>query len=195
MQRRVASAGWLGAVVLAAVLGAWAFQNANPDAAYASHDPLDESAVRHELHSGGAAGSPEVPGTTTPPDEPSTDEPSGKPPSSSSKPPQGSRTVALKLPEGGATATVQCLADGRIKLAGLSPADGYSVDDVVHGPGKYVTFELEPADDDDDETAAPSVRSSEDEDQVVKARCSDGKPVTSVTREKDDDEDEAGEAS
>ncbi|RAJ71303.1 hypothetical protein K378_00121 [Streptomyces sp. Amel2xB2] len=197
-RRRATTGGWLCAIVVAIVVGAWSFQNASPDAQYARHDPLDESAVRHELHGGRPGNGPGSSGSTVPsggssaPPDDSSAPPSPSSPGSSS--PSGDvRTFGLKIAHGAATATVQCRADGRIRLLGLSPADGYSADDVEYGPAPRVTFELEPPDDDEDDdsddTADDSADDSADDDSadppdlIVTARCSHGKPATSVAED------------
>lgn len=202
--------GWLCAIVAAVLVGAWSFQNANPDAGYASHGPLDEADVREELDGGaGATGGDGRPGGDGPSRRPPGERPSAPPSSPPAGPPDGSddasdaadpkppsdggaRPVPLEIPGGGATGTVQCLDDGRIRLTGLSPADGYRVDDVVHGPGRLVSFELKPPDDGEDETGGEAddhaaVRSTavagELEDRIVSVRCRGGEPVTSVAEE------------
>lgn len=207
VRKLAATGGWLCAIVVAVLVGTWSFQNANPDAGYASHGPLDEGDVREELADGGT-GIPEKPGTTAPPERPSgpPSSSSAEPPDESSPPPRteppadrGAPPVPLEIPQGGATATVQCLDDGRIRLTGLSPADGFRVDDVVHGPGRLVSFELKPPDDNEEgeseheEDDAVSVRSATakgPEDRIVKAHCRGGEPVTSVTGESRDTADD-----
>lgn len=187
-RRHVANSGWVCAVVTAVAVGAWSFHNAGPDAGYAKHDPLDESAVRHELESGRHPGAPESPGTAAPSGEPSTATPSRSAGTSPSAPSRGARTFPLKVARGAATVTVQCRGDGRVRLLGLSPAEGYTADDVVYGPAAYATFELEPPDDDGDETGESDAADDDHEtagpaEFVVKVRCAHGRPAASVVED------------
>ncbi|MGW8380431.1 hypothetical protein [Streptomyces sp. ODS28] len=184
-RRTALTAGaWVASVVVAGVLGAWSFAHAEPGGRYERPKPLGDAAVRHELvqekqraaRGEGAMGSGE-----------STKSPqSGQSSGASSGTPFVGPAVTVRFPGGAGTASVRCERhveedDGRkkteeqVRLLSVIPAEGYSVDDVDHGPDKAVKAELEPADDDAD-------------DLTVAVRCADGKPHTSVVPEDGDDD-------
>ncbi|MGP3977199.1 hypothetical protein ACTWQF_24925 [Streptomyces sp. 8N114] len=161
-RRRLAAAGWVCAVGIAFLLGAWSFSQADPGGQYGRPDPLTEAGVRHEL------GQAKQRGRTTSP----------APESPSSEPSAGS-TSTVRFPDGLGTARAECRAEARtVTLLSWTPGEGYSVDDVAPGPALRATVELESAADDAD-------------DPTVRIRCVHGKPQTTVERDSQADDSDA----
>ncbi|NLU73377.1 hypothetical protein HCC61_11925 [Streptomyces sp. HNM0575] len=178
--RRGATAGWLCAVVLAALIGTWSFQYGTPDGRYARHGPLDDERVRQELARARSSDAPHRSGGKGADDSPPRSSPTASPSTATSSPPSTPETTAphtatVRFPGGTGTATVECRPDGTVRLLSWSPADGYGADDVERGPARQVTIELEPPDD--------------DESVDLAVRCDDGEPAAAVLPE-DGDEDE-----
>ncbi|MGP3989056.1 hypothetical protein [Streptomyces sp. 3N207] len=161
-RRGLAAAGWVCAVGVAFLLGAWSFSQADSGSQYGRPDPLTEAGVQHELHQ-----AEQRPRTRSP-----------APESPSAEPSAGS-TSTVRFPGGLGTARAECRAEARtVTLLSWTPGEGYSVDDVAPGPALTATVELEPAADDA-------------EDPTVRIRCVHGKPQTTVERDSQADDSDA----
>ncbi|MEU6822651.1 hypothetical protein ABZ921_18650 [Streptomyces atriruber] len=166
----VVTAAWVAVGTAAGALGAWQLASSDGAGGAAHSRPLDEAAVRRAL-----AASSTNPPSSSPPREPtSSSEPSSSSSSEpSSEPSSGRSTVRFT----GGAATVECRADGTVRLISWSPADGFHIDDdVERGPAAVARLEAEPGDDD------------EQDDLPYEIRCtSDGRPRAKVVPDTDDD--------
>lgn len=189
----LAATAWVCSVVAAGVLGAWSFAHAEPGGRYERPEPLGDAGVHRELQqeqqradrensgqngSGQNQGNPSdtpSPGGTSPSDSSA---PTGKPAGKSTGKPAGktaSPAVTVRFPGSSATGSARCDADGQVRVLSVIPAEGYSVDDVDHGPARAAEVELEAGDDDGHDVKAL-------------VRCADGKPrVSAVADDEDDD--------
>ncbi|MFJ2771328.1 hypothetical protein [Streptomyces sp. NPDC087300] len=160
----VVTAAWVAVGTAAGALGAWQLAGSDAGDGDAAHSrPLDEAAVRRAL----ARASNAPADTGAPP--PSTATGSAKPTS----PPAAERSTVRFT---GGSATVECRADGTVRLISWSPADGFHIDDdVERGPAAVVRLEAEPADDD------------EQEDLHYEIHCTPEGPRAKVVQDKDDD--------
>ena len=180
----LAATAWVCSVVAAGVLGAWSFAHAEPGGRYERPEPLGDAGVHRELqqeqqraaqesgqngtgqNQGNPSETPSSGGTSPTP----TGKPTGKPAGKSASP-----AVTVRFPGSSATGSARCDADGRVRVLSVIPAEGYSVDDVDHGPARAAEVELEPGDDDAHHVNAL-------------VRCADGKPrVSAVADDEDDD--------
>ncbi|WP_146620509.1 hypothetical protein [Streptomyces sp. Amel2xB2] len=176
-RRRRATAGWVCAVVLAALLGVWSFQYGTPGARYTRHEPLDDDRVQRELAA--ERGSQPTAGPTARPTTETPTQPATEPTAGTTDPataPDAPRTATVHFPGDVATATVECRPDHLVRLLNWSPSDGYSADEVESGPAREVTVELEPPDDDADS-------------RTFAVRCHGGEPEVAVSADDEDDDD------
>ncbi|MEU5775284.1 hypothetical protein ABZ819_18600 [Streptomyces venezuelae] len=167
----VVTAAWVAVGTAAGALGAWQLASADSDGAGgAAHSrPLDEAAVRRALAASDPP--PTSRSTPTPPSPPPSPSRSLTPPASS--PPSAERSTVRFT---GGSATVECRADGTVRLVSWSPADGFHIDDdVERGPAAVARLEAEPGDDD------------EQPDLPYEIRCVGGTPRAQVVPDTDDD--------
>ncbi|MEU5899056.1 MULTISPECIES: hypothetical protein [Streptomyces] len=158
----VVTAAWVAVGTAAGALGAWQLASSDGAGGAAHSRPLDEAAVRAALtastptRASPSASAPPSPSSTPPTPTPSADR----------------STVRFT----GGSATVECRADGTVRLVSWSPADGFHIDDdVERGPGAVARLEAEPGDDDDQP------------DLPYEIRCADGTPRAKVLPDRDDD--------
>ncbi len=160
----VVTAAWVALGTAAGALGAWQLASSDGAGGAAHSRPLDEAAVRRAL----AASS-----TNPPPSSPSPKPPQEPPPSSASPDPSPERSTVRFT---GGAATVECRADGTVRLISWSPADGFHIDDdVERGPAAVARLEAEPGDDD------------EQADLPYEIRCTADGPRAKVVPDTDDD--------
>ncbi|WP_150185263.1 hypothetical protein [Streptomyces venezuelae] len=162
----VVTAAWVAVGTAAGALGAWQLASSDSDGAGgAAHSrPLDEAAVRKALTA--STPTPTSRSTSTPPTPPT-------PTSTPTSTPSAERSTVRFT---GGSATVECRADGTVRLVSWSPADGFHIDDdVERGPGAVARLEAEPGDDDDQP------------DLPYEIRCAGGTPKAKILPDRDDD--------
>ncbi|MET8687332.1 hypothetical protein ABZV77_24255 [Streptomyces sp. NPDC004732] len=162
----VVTAAWVAVGTAAGALGAWQLASSDGAGDAAHSRPLDEAAVRRAL----AASSTAPPPSPSPPTSPS------PPPPTSQEPPSDPSPERSTVRFTGGAATVECRADGTVRLISWSPADGFHIDDdVERGPAAVVRLEAEPGDDD------------EQDDLPYEIRCTPDGPRAKVVPDTDDD--------